>query len=372
MHMSWIKKIIFILRDVLVFVLIGFLTLEFFAFILSYNSLLMFNETPRFYENSKKVISIGEFRTEYEPWGAWHKPDSIAKSSSSCFNVEYISNEIGARDKSFSQIPNHNNYVLIGDSFAEGYGVNYENTVQYLIENKTGFNIMNFGTAGDFGPVQYYLIYNQLAKKYSHDGLIIFFLPANDFKDNDFVHWGKKHSKSKRWRPYYQKEKDGSYSTFIPNDSIKRLNTKPVFTTLEKYLWSMNVFKTYKHWRLSSRKDRIESGYFDATLNQQKAAVFFIEKLIAESNAQKIILISIPTMPDFVKIDKGFDKNKTYWHQSFQELPSKLGKNIQFIDLADYVKPKQDNGGLFLKCDGHWSAEGNKWAAEVISNYLKQ
>ena len=53
----------------------------------------------------------------------------------SCFNVEYKTNEVGARDSAFNNLRGRNG-LLIGDSFAEGYGVNYNQTSQYILEKK--------------------------------------------------------------------------------------------------------------------------------------------------------------------------------------------------------------------------------------------
>ena len=46
---------------------------------------------------------------------------------------------------------------------------------------------------------------------------------------------------------------------------------------------------------------------------------------------------------------------------------STVGK-FTFIDLINYPTSNLEN--LYLKCDGHWSPLGNKWAAEIISNKL--
>ena len=48
---------------------------------------------------------------------------------------------------------------------------------------------------------------------------------------------------------------------------------------------------------------------------------------------------------------------------------SKNNQNFTFIDLIKYPVSNLEN--LYLKCDGHWTSEGNKWAAEIISKYLK-
>ena len=60
---------------------------------------------------------------------------------------------------------------------------------QAQLERSLNIDVYNFGVAMYVGPVQYYLIYRQLASKFEHDGLVLFFLPANDFTDNDFELW---------------------------------------------------------------------------------------------------------------------------------------------------------------------------------------
>ena len=66
-------------------------------------------------------------------------------------------------------------------------------------EKKLKRNILNFGASGNFGPVQYWLLYEKFAKKFNHNTVIIYFLPDNDFGENDYTNW----KGSKRYRPYY-------------------------------------------------------------------------------------------------------------------------------------------------------------------------
>jgi len=172
----------------LLIIIIFFFLLEFFSFIFSINELFIVNLTPDFYKKNKNDIS--KFWTEEEPWGAWHKKNYFADYQTKCFQVTFSSNEYGARDKSFQNI-GKNNFILLGDSFAEGFGVNYEDMAQTLIENLTGLNILNFGTSKDFGPKNYWLIYEKLAQNFPHKGIIIFLLPNNDFRDNDYNYFKK-------------------------------------------------------------------------------------------------------------------------------------------------------------------------------------
>jgi hypothetical protein len=378
MPTNWIKKVLAFLKEAFVVLMISFLTLEFFSFLLSHYQLLPFNELPLAYQkiDSENVV-MKSWRTENSSWGSWHRPNTSTRQISKCFDVVYKSNEAGARDDSFLNLSNaKNTYILIGDSFAEGIGVNFKDTAQAIIEEKTGVNVLNFGSAGNFGPVQYSILYSQLAKKYPHNGLIIFFLPDNDFTDNDPEFWKEKASEIKRWRPYYRENTDGGFSTFIPENAVKKeVEASPtkvqIKIKIENYFWSYNVYKTLKFILLKNSYQSIQmkSGYFDAPIDEQKAAVFFIDKIISETNAKNIILVAIPRKQDFIRIAQGADKNKTYWHSAFATSAARLGKPVTFIDLADHAKPEQADD-LFLQCDGHWSAKGNRLSAEIISKNI--
>ena len=179
---------------------------EFTSFLVTKMELFLINETPIFYVDSKnkKFQDIAHGRTEREAWGAWHVANETFRHSKYtyeqqvCFDVLMEFNEIGARDESFVNLTN-NSIFLLGDSFAEGYGVSLKDTSQFLIESKMGLSVANFGTSGNFGPLQELLIY----KKYQslpHQGLIVYVLPSNDFTDNDVNLWL---NKQQRYRPYF-------------------------------------------------------------------------------------------------------------------------------------------------------------------------
>ena len=119
---------------------------------------------------------------------------------------------------------------MIGDSFAEGYGVNLNNTSQKYIEDLTGLNVLNFGVSKNFGIVQYYEIYKNFAKNYKHNKLIIFFLPSNDFGENDYNNWRG----SKRYRPYYKKMEITIMKFLYLQMQLKIIN--PRLKKLKKYL----------------------------------------------------------------------------------------------------------------------------------------
>ena len=201
------------MKNAVLAVLVSLITLEVFSFAATEANLLMFNDFPSIY---RQRYSGEDWRTQRDPWGAWHKANASDRHNSRCFDVRYRSNEVGARDTPFEQAKHDGKirYVLIGDSFAEGFGVEFEDTAQAQLEKLLNINIYNFGSDGYFGPVQYYLMYKNLASQFQHDGVILFFLPANDFTDNDYSLWKDYHP---TWyRPYYKRTGSDQYDIFYP------------------------------------------------------------------------------------------------------------------------------------------------------------
>lgn len=383
--MSWIK-VKSLLMSITTFLFVIFVSLEIFSFILSTLNLLPVNDTPGLYRRFIDVPSnvATNWMTEEEIWGAWHHKNSVAHDTKVCFKVNLKSNGVGARDEDFSKIEKSKNFVLLGDSFAEGYGVNYEDTAQFGIERITGHPVLNFGTAGNVGPLQYWLIYEKLAKNYPHQGVIIFLLPANDFTDNDYAYWVNTkgnllpNSDHERYRPYYIRQSTNYYDYFIPSNAIKKnfwgvegAPTGRLQLFIIDNFWAANVLRSIKKiiFIRSLTNEQPYSGYFDASIEQQRAALYFLKKIISSAHSKKIWIVSIPILEDYNRMNKGEKLENLYWRNSLISLSSSSSGHVTFIDLIEH-KP-ENLPDIFFSCDGHWSPHGNKWAAEIISPHLK-
>jgi len=386
------KKTYYLLTVFFVTILI-----EFVSFIMVKTDLLTVGETPKLYSNLITTYNspTTHWYIEKDPWGVWHKKNSDAKLKRDCLNFNFKSNEIGARDSSFLfSADEKKQVVLLGDSFAEPFGVNIEDSAQSVIEKITGYNVLNFGTSGGFGPLNYYLIYRELASEYPHNSLLVFFLPANDFTDNDYAY--NVNGKStyingingkERYRPYYTRAENNTFKFFYPLNSIKRDNWLNTNELSEKYsfikfyknnFWSSNLLReaVYLMKVKNSKNFPINfnqySGYFDPTLEQQESAVYFIKEIIKLAGGKNIYLISIPTQNDFkeIKVSGNYRKlEEMYWWSKFNEF-TKTFRNFKFIDLINFQQ--NDFNTLFLPCDGHWSVEGNTWAGKIISSILNK
>ena len=134
------------------------------------------------YKNSKltAVIEFDE-RFEYN-----FKKNISSKSKFGSFLVDVCTNNNGFRIKCGKK-KNLKKYklALIGDSFIEGVGLDYNNTIAGLIESKSNINVANLGVRS-YSPANYlnkliYLIENG----YKFEQVIIF-LDISDIQDEVF------------------------------------------------------------------------------------------------------------------------------------------------------------------------------------------
>lgn len=362
--------------------------IELLSFLSSKFNFLIFNEPPFIYEKSK-YQSIQNYWTEKEKWGAWHNNKLKVKHKKKCFNVVYETNEIGARDTSFREIKSNDvNIVLLGDSFTEGYGLDKHEMFESHIEKKLeNVNLLNFGSSKDFGILQYFIIYQNLAKFYEHDAIIIMLLPNNDFKDNDLDYFRKYKLNifdgAERYRPYYLKNGD-NYEIYYPKNFKKTSSKINLF--IKKHFWFSNVLRSIKFIYVGSKvqkdlkktqigtkvkKKKVFSAYLSTPMSQQKPGIVYLEKILKMNLDKKIFLFSIPLYDDYLVIKNNDIRKKIYWWKHLKNFQNKYS-NFYFFDLYDFANENYKKLFFPEKCDGHWNPRGNKWAGEIISDILRK
>lgn len=263
--------------------------------------------------------------------------------------------------------------MLLGDSFAEGFGVDFKETAQYKIEQILNRQVLNFGISNDFGPLQQQLLYKEYSSKFSHNIVILFFLPANDFTDNDKEYW--RNINTERYRPYYAESSSPfyfheSYSPIVKAKNIFADFISASYNLFRTYSWSINIYRSIKYVSKSHEiKSNIASnysGYFDSKVLQQKFVINTFREIYQESNKTTLV-VSIPTINDIERSQSiGKTYRKQFWYSKLILLSAM--KNFHFIDLMDFIPSNYQ--ALFLECDPHWSSRGNKWCAEVVSEYI--
>ena len=195
-------------------------------------------------------------------------------------------------------------------------------------------------------------MYNHLAGTFQHDGVILFFLPANDFTDNDYSLW--KHFHPSWYRPYYHKKDGDQYDIFYPSGAIPTENyddqiEHPIIRFLYRYTFTLNTLRTIKYLVARGPLEKLGySGFFDATLDQQRAAVYFLEKILrdAASKGVDVFILVIPNAADMARIRSGHSYRDQYWFKELEAMKTRNAKFLKIINMADQMP--LDYAKLFL------------------------
>jgi len=264
------------------------------------------------------------------------------------------SNNFGIRD-------NHNfdtaDIVLLGDSMVYGHGVNADGTSSHYLKNITGKVVANLGVQADYPPKQYIRL-KHLAL-FLRPKIVLFFTGKQDEFD------------------YTNSRPSISYINRIireqPSDYSLGIRTTQYLRSYKKFDISANHrigFYLYSARPILMMINKLKHDYFynksshrGEALNKDIISVITKKILhdanrLCKDNGAKFIVI--------IHHDKLSSEHQYSYNDIVRETCKELG--IPFIYLKKY-SPKKE---YFLKKDGHYSTNGNKWVAETIDNYLRK
>jgi hypothetical protein len=313
-------------------------------------------------------VNYNEFWIDSNPvFGVWHRPNGSYIHKGGCFEVEYTTNSYGARDVERSLHSSKPRTIVLGDSFMEGMGLPDDERLSNVLERDTGREYLNFGTGGDFGPLQYALLYKSMAAAFDHDTVLVGVLPDNDFHDMSLAYWDA-HGQGNRYRPYYADDLSVVYAGhFQPNPGESFWDHVEAY--LRAYLASYHVGQYLYASRFWHNRSPY-SGYNewnDIDLARLKKAIEDI-KSTADAHGAKVDVFLIPSPPDFRRMDQsGENRLGPVMEQWGQHV------GISVKDLLPEMDARAKDGSYqsyFLKCNGHWSAHGAATAAEILEPWL--
>ena len=313
-------------------------------------------------------LSDNTFFADTNPvFGVWHRPNGHYFHKGGCYDVEYFTNSYGARDKERSLHSTQPRTIVLGDSMIEGLGLPATDRLSNVLERDTGREHLNFGTSGDFGPLQYALLYQSMAAAFDHNVVMVGVLPDNDFHDMSYAYW-KAHGKGGRYRPYYADDLSIFYAGhFDPNAGENAWDHTEAF--LRAYLASYHVGQ-FIYTRFYWRTLHVYSGYNDyddLDLTRLKKALQDI-KSTADSHGARVAVFLIPCARDFVRLRQTGSNRLGPIMEAWGR-----GVGIPIKDLLPEMNARAgaDWRPYFLPCDGHWSATGNAVAASILEPWLR-
>lgn len=311
-------------------------------------------------------------------WGTWHYAEDFYLKDK-CYATLYQINSYGARDTERQrQSTDSNRAVLLGDSFMEGYGLDVNERLSNLLERETGHEVLNFGCS-NIGTTQEYLIYKNLADSFNHSVVLIGFHPHTDFFDDDIAYHNTwPFTGYNFYRPFFTgnypsyrltyKTSSFDSATFNKEGYFKIANS-PKGTAgrfLRAFTCWFNVVDYLRFNHVGSQRYAHDySGYDDFTEAQLQRLEYILSLIRNNAAGKRIILFTVPIASDVKRFIK---ENKNLLGNQLKGFCSQ--NNIELIDLLPVFANKYDDD-LFFSCDPHWSAAGNKLAADTLQKLFK-
>lgn len=304
--------------------------------------------------------------------GIWRYPNASYVDEGRCFTTSYTSNSVGARDRERSKSSVAERRVLVlGDSFVEGYGYDETRRFTELLEERTGVEHLNWGTAGGFGTIQEWLLYEKIAGEYDHSDVMLFILPDNDFKDNDPSEYP-----GDAYRPYLRK-KDTGFELYYPVEfderyTASRQMSTVIKNTLDNEIYTFNVLRwATRATKAGSRSIlpiRGKPTYEKYDEEDLEIFLHALEQLVGAVEDRRLYVYLIPRVTDVE-----YALANGYEFALVDELKSFAAgyDNVEFTDLlphfmAHVQENELDFEAYTLGCDHHWGQLGHEVTADVV------
>ncbi len=322
---------------------------------------------------SYPVSSRPRFWASIDPaFGIWRHPDTRFRHREKCIDQIYTSNSVGARDRERAlDSPAERRVVVLGDSYVEGLGVADGERLTDRLESSTGIEHLNFGSAGYFGTVQQWLVYDTLASRYEHSDVFVFLYPENDFDDNDPASFSPR-----EYRPFLRRNGDGLelYYTveFDERDLSERSRTTALSNQISNRLYSVNILRTairtLKEKNPGGSPTELSSRYDHYTQEDRDRMFYALDRIVATAGPRRVHLFTIPSLVDYAAATRGTLERRL--PGELQRFAAEHG-NVEYLDLLPaFEEAAGRSGGQYrdftLGCDGHWSPAGHAVAAEAV------
>ena len=248
--------------------------------------------------------------------------------------------------------------ICSGDSFTLGFGVDDDHTWCHLLtEVDKGLETVNMGQGG-YGVDQAYLWYKRDEKKLEHD-IVIFAFITGDFlrmQSDTFIGYGK---------PYLT-IKDGEL--LQENFPVLRESYERPWLTNDLYaLRQLHSVKLLSGaFERISPKEEVSIVKKSNEHTEKVVSLIFADLQQTSRSKQRFaVFVYLPTRQDYTGSGEG------PWRRYVQEEVDRNG--YIFVDLVEEIRtlPPHRIDALFRK-GGHYTAEGNRYVAEVIHDKLTE
>jgi lysophospholipase L1-like esterase len=299
---------------------------------------------------------------KYDSLLGWaHQPGQEGIFETPQFRTVVRINENGLRDRehSYERQDPIERILLLGDSFAWGYGVEESERFSQLLEKELNVEVINAGVSG-YSTDQELLWYKNEGIKYETD-LVILLLAGNDVGDNDRLLVSSIH-----YKPKFVIEEDLLVPVGypVPKTSpqgrfIYHLSQRSAlaYFLVQRYFDFLSLYSQLKsksdHENTQGSAMNIEREPFELTIALLKEM-----RITAESRNAKFMIVAT---------DRWWDLPSGETYKDFVTTMQSEG----FLVLDVESIPGFDPEKMLIPDDGHWNQSGHEFVAAKIGTLIE-
>jgi len=263
-----------------------------------------------------------------EELGWAYRPGARTRHRGAEFDVALALNRAGFRDDEFEASAPSPRALLLGDSYAFGWGVEREQALERCLERELGLEVDNLAVSG-YSTDQQLLLFRR-AGKARRPTLVIVLFCGNDVEEalREQVYGMRK--------PRFELLPDGSCAL------AARPGPRPLWER-SCMLLRIAVRRTQEAWRAPPRPEDLAAG--------RTLVAALLERLAAEvAEGGGRLLVAAEGHP---------------W---LEALLRDRGRGIGCVDLSPLIEAARGEGACVrFPRDGHWTADGHAAAARAIA-----
>lgn len=299
---------------------------------------------------------------KYDSLLGWaHQPGQEGIFETPQFRTVVRINEKGLRDREhlYEREDDIERILVLGDSFAWGYGVEESERFSQLLEKSLDVEVINAGVSG-YSTDQELLWYRNEGIKYETD-LVILVLAGNDVGDND-----RQLVNNIYYKPRFVIEEGQLVSIGYP---VPKTSPQGRFTYSLSQRSALAYFLVQRYFDIRSFYGnlRVKAGNANAPESSTSSDHHALELTIALLDEIKATAESKKSGFMIVATDRWWNgpSGATYAH-----FISSMQKE-EFLILDVEAMPGFYPAEMLIPNDGHWSREGHKFVADQIKDFIE-
>ena len=302
-------------------------------------------------------------------------------------NFRLCTNQYGFKSDCKHQDTNNYDFGILGDSFTEGIGLNYENTFSGVLERELNSKVANLGVSSyspkiHFAKLNYYL---NKGVKFKH---IIIFLDISDYYDDAYYSLDNKnisiqHSKKEKIRIKLREYFPFSnyYFYVIKKIKLKSKNDKDHSNDINFSTSSSKISSWFNDDSISKKTDWLYKNLERLKINKKdfldihSETKFYLNEIynLSKKNNIKFSLAIYPWPHNLQNT-----KNSTFYRDEWKNF-CKLKCDF-FFDFFEYFEKKLKDDSLiniykkyYFWGDVHFNEKGNKFIGKkLVENLVKK